>query len=257
MKKVLLGSAALLALGVAPASAQFRAALQEADATVREGAASQQRVEELDDQASELLNEYRANLKQLDLLRRFNTTRQREVENQLSDIEGLQQDVDNVQGLQRAITPLMDEMLAQLEAVVQADIPFLAEERQNRLERLRSVMADSTQTPASRYRLLIEAFQIENEYGRTIEAYNGTVDNEGEELAVEFLRVGRLALIYKNANDSILRIYNSESGQFEDLDMGFLDDVRQALRVAKEQAPPNLLTIPVQAPEGATDAAAD
>ncbi|WP_051881870.1 DUF3450 domain-containing protein [Parvularcula oceani] len=245
----LLGSVALLAVvGTTPAAAQFRQALDVAQQTVDEGSASQQRVEQLDDQASELLGEYRANLKQRDLLRRFNVTREREVQNQLADIRGLEQDVENIQGLQRAVTPLMEEMLQQLEALIAADIPFLAEERAERLDRLRTVMADSTQTPASRYRLLIEAFQIENEYGRTMEAYNGVVDNGGEELTVEFLRIGRLALVYKNADDTILRIYNRDTGQFEDLDMSFLPNIRQGLRMAKEQTPPGLLTVPTTAP---------
>lgn len=251
MKKfALLGAATALmtAGGVAPAAAQFKQALQEAQATVDEGARSQQRVEDLDEQAAAALQDFRANQKQLDLLKRFNVTRAREVENQQLDIRGLEQDVENVQGLQRAITPLMDEMLAQLEALVEADIPFLQTERSERIARLRSVMADSTQTPASRYRLLIEAFQIENEYGRTIEAYDGAVDNNGEELNVEFLRIGRLALIYKNADDTILRIWNSDTGQFEDLSDGYLADVRQGLRMAKEQTPPGLLTIPTRAP---------
>ncbi len=245
----LLGSVALLAVvGTTPAAAQFRQALDVAQQTVDEGSASQQRVEQLDDQASELLGEYRANLKQRDLLRRFNVTREREVQNQLADIRGLEQDVENIQGLQRAVTPLMEEMLQQLEALIAADIPFLAEERAERLDRLRTVMADSTQTPASRYRLLIEAFQIENEYGRTMEAYNGVVDNGGEELTVEFLRIGRLALVYKNADDTILRIFNRDTGQFEDLDMSFLPNIRQGLRMAKEQTPPGLLTVPTTAP---------
>jgi hypothetical protein len=239
-------------LGIAPAAAQFRAALQEAQATVDEGARSQQRVEELDEEAAGALQDFRANQKQLDLLRRFNATRQQEIQNQLADIRGLEQDVENVQGLQRAVTPLMEEMLQQLEAVVAADIPFLAEERSQRLARLRAVMADSTQTPASRYRLIIEAFQIENEYGRTMQAYNGTVDNGGEELSVEFLRIGRLALVYKNADDTILRIWNSETGAFEDLERGFLDDIRLGLRMAKEQTPPGLLTIPTRAPVDAS-----
>ena len=59
MRKVaFLGSAALMTLAiVSPASAQFRAALDESRASVDEGARSQQRVEELDDQAAELLGD--------------------------------------------------------------------------------------------------------------------------------------------------------------------------------------------------------
>lgn len=255
MKKVaFLGSAALIALvGIAPASAQFRAALNESKAAVEEGARSQQRVEELDDQAAELLGEYRANLKQRDVLRRFNASRAREVENQLATIRGLEQDVENIQDLQRAVLPLLETMLADLEAFVAADIPFYEEERNARIARLRSVMTDSTQTPASRYSLILEAYQIENEYGRTFDSYEGevttTIDGNEETLIVDFLRIGRLALIYKTEDDSLLRIYNRDTGTFEDLDKKYLAEVRRGIRMANEQTPPDLLNIPVSAPE--------
>ncbi|MEM9233010.1 MAG: DUF3450 domain-containing protein [Pseudomonadota bacterium] len=250
MRKVaFLGSAALMTLAVvSPASAQFRAALDESRAAVDEGAASQQRIEDLDDQAAELLGDFRAAQKQRDLLQRFNASRAREVENQLLEIQGLEQDVENIQGLQRATLPLLEEMVDTLVAFVEADMPFLEEERQDRINRLRAVMADSTQTAASRYNLIMEAYQIENEYGRTLDSYEGVVDNNGEDLKVQYLRIGRLALIYKTDDNSILRIYNRDTGAFEDLDRRFLDDVVRGIRIANEQLPPDLFVIPVSAP---------
>ena len=249
-KFALLGSAIVVAWSASvPATAQFREALDVSRQTARDGARSQQRVEALDQEASALLNDYRANVKQLDLLTRFNDSQRAEVENQLSQIAGLEQDIANVEGLEQAVVPLIGDMLAQLKVIVAADIPFLVEERQARLDRLDAVMADATQTAASRFRLIVEAYQIENEYGRTIQAYDNVVVDGDQELTVEFLRIGRVALIYKSADDSILRIFNSETGDFEDLDKGFLDDVRLALRMAKEQTPPGLLQIPVTAPK--------
>ncbi len=248
-KLALLGSAIVVAWSASiPATAQFRQALDISRQTARDGAASQQRVEALDQQATELLNEYRANVKQLDLLTRFNESQRLEIENQLVQIEGLERDIANVEGLAQAVTPLIGDMLVQLEVIVNADIPFLPAERANRLERLKGVMSDSSQTPASRFRLIVEAYQIENEYGRSIEAYEGTVMEDGTELTVEFLRLGRLALIYKSADDSLLRIYDRTSGGFVDLDRSYLSGVRTGLRMAKEQTPPGLLEIPVTAP---------
>ncbi|MCQ8185642.1 DUF3450 domain-containing protein [Parvularcula maris] len=253
-KIALLGSAVLAAaMATAPAAAQFRQALDISRQTATDSARSQQRVDELDQEATELLTEYRALIKQLNILQRFNESQRAEVENQLEQIRGLEIDIANVEGLGQAVVPLIGDMLEQLKRIVAADIPFLLEERQARLDRLDGVMADSTQTPASRYRLIVEAYQIENEYGRTISAYDGTVTEEGQELTVEFLRVGRIALIYKSADDSLLRIYNSETRQFQDLSRDFLDDVRLGLRMAKEQTPPGLLQIPVGAPEAAID----
>ncbi|MEM6649392.1 MAG: DUF3450 domain-containing protein [Pseudomonadota bacterium] len=256
MKKIaFMGSVALLALGgMSPAQAQFSAAINESQAAANEGKRSQQRIDNLDDAVGELLGEYSANLRQRDVSLRYNAGRAREIENQLVQIEQLQQDVENIEGLQRAILPLLEEMLGRLEQFIAADTPFLLKERNDRLTRLRSVMSDSTQTPASRYGLIMEAYQIENEYGRTIESYSDVVDNGGEDIVVDFLRIGRLALIYKNSDDTILRIYNPEAGQFEDLDMKYLSEVRRGIRMANEQVPPDLLQIPVRAPQTAGQA---
>ena len=249
MKKVaLLGSVALMALGATPASAQFKAALNTAEQTVADGAKSQQRVEDLDDQASALLGEYRAKVKELELLQRYNVSRERQVQNQLDDIAGYRQDLENVEGVKRAVTPLMEEMIVQLERVIEADTPFLMGDRTARLNRLKAVMEDSSQNEASRYGLILEAFQIELDYGRSLGVYSDTVDVDGEELAVDFLRIGRLALIYKTPDDAILRIYNTSTGQFEDLDKSFLAEVRRTMRIADGKAAPDLLTIPVTAP---------
>ena len=251
-KIALLGSAVLVAWSASvPATAQFRQALDTSRDTAQAGARSQQRVEQLDQQASELLTEFRANQKQLDLLTRFNESQRAEIENQLEQITALQQDIANVEGLEQAVVPLIGDMLVLLKRIVEADTPFLAAERAARLNRLDSVMADPTQTAASRYRLIVEAFQIENEYGRTIQAYDDTVIEDGQELTVEFLRIGRIALIYKSADDSVLRIYNPTTGAYDDLPRSFLDDVRLGLRMAKEQVPPGLLPVPVTAPEAA------
>ena len=252
---VLLGSGALIALGATPAAAQFRAALDVADATVREGAQSQQRIDELDEGASALLGEYRAQVKQLELTERYNVSRERQVQNQLEDIRSFEQDLENFEGVKRAVTPLMEEMIAQLGELIEADVPFYLEERRQRLQRLNALMNDSSQNEASRYGFILEAYEIEAEYGRTISAYEGTVEVDGEELAVEFLQIGRVALIYKTSDDAILRIYNAQTGQYEDLDRGYLGDIREAFRVANDQAAPRVLAVPVPAPTEASASA--
>ncbi|MGV6801203.1 MAG: DUF3450 domain-containing protein [bacterium] len=253
MKKVaFLGTAiAMVAAGTAPAAAQFKSAVDESLATQREAKASQQRIEGLDDETSRLLNDYRANLKQFELLARFNKSREAEVEQQAVQLENLQRDLANVENLQRAMQPLMEDMLATLEDFIAADIPFLEAERQKRLERMRTVMTDSNFTAAQRYRLIVEAYTIETEYGRTMDAYKGEIATQDGERAGEFLRVGRSALIFKSSDDSVLKIYDRAAGDFVDLDKSFLADVRLGLRMAKNQTAPALFGIPVQAPVAA------
>ena len=241
----------MLAVTATPAMAQFDSAIRTSKSTVQAAKQSQQRVEALDDEASRLLGDYRANLKQFELLERFNKSRAIEVERQATEITNLQTDVDNVENLQKQMQPLMEDMVATLEDFVNADIPFLKGERDDRIARLKQILGDSNYSPAQRYRLVVEAYQIENEYGRTIEAYETTISDGGQELAVEFLRIGRIALIYKTADDSVMRIYDRSAGDFVDLADSYLPDVRLGMRMAKEQTAPDLFGIPVPAPVSA------
>jgi len=101
---------------------------------------------------------------------------------------------------------------------------------------------------AQRYRLIVEAYQIENEYGRTIGAEKGSIDDGGTLRTGEFLRVGRIALIFKTEDDSVMKIWDQKQKGWVNLPRSYLPDVRTGLRMAKEQTAPNILPVPVTAP---------
>lgn len=249
MKKrvVFLGSvAAFVALGAAAFAQQFSQSLNEAEATAKESAASQQRVDQLDDQATGALNDYRANLKQLEAARRYNQSLERQVAAQQRSIETLTLDIANVSGLQRAMQPLMEDMLDGLQKFVDADAPFDIAERQARVARLRGLMNDPNSSAAQRYRLIVEAYQIENEFGRTLGAYQGSIPNGGETISGDFLRVGRVALMFKTPDDSVAKIWDAGAGAWADLDRSNLAALRVGLRMARGQAAPDLLPVPVK-----------
>lgn len=248
-KAAILGSAAvMLAVLSAPAQAQFRDALGVSEQTARDTEASQQRIDQLDDQTASLLNDYRANLKQLEAARRYNASLTRQIEAQEEEIQRLREDIENVEGLQRAMQPLMEDMVARFDDLVNADLPFLVGERAERAARLQGILDNPGMSAAQRYRLIVEAYQIENEYGRTLGAYEGRIGEGENELIGDFLRVGRIALIFKTPDDSVLQIYDKNQGDFVDLDRSYLQDVRFGLRMAREQTAPDIFFVPVKPP---------
>jgi len=212
-------------------------------------AQSQERIDQLDSRTQELLGDYRANLKQLEQLNRYNQSQQRQVDAQRQEIASLTEDINNIASLQRAVQPLMEDMVTALGELVAADLPFLSNEREGRVERLRALMEDPSQSPAQRYRLIIEAYQIESEYGRTIEAYRADIQTDGvlyEDVSV--LRIGRLELVFVTDDDEVLKRFDKASGGWVDLDRSYLSDIKQGIRIAREQIPPDLMFIPIEAP---------
>ena len=216
---------------------------------VQETERSQERIDQLDARTQNILSDFRANLQQLEQINRYNASQQRQVDAQRREMASLTEDINNIASLQRAIQPLMEDMVEALDQLVEADLPFLLDERRNRVQRLRALMDDPSRSPAQRYRLVVEAYQIENEYGRTIEAYRGAIEVGGRSFEdVEFLRIGRVALIFRTDDNQTLMRFDRARNQWVDLDLAMLPDVRQASRIAREQIPPDLIFMPVTAP---------
>jgi hypothetical protein len=213
------------------------------------GAAEQQRVEQIANQTSDLLNEYNTLSKVVDGLITYNSLLQRQVDNQEAEKLALTESISNVALIERQIIPMMTRMLDSLEQFIQLDTPFLLKERTERLERLRGMMERSDVSSAEKFRRVIEAYQIENDYGRTIEAYKGTVPINGNLQEVDFLRIGRVSLAYQSVGGAHTGAWDKATGDWVPLDPAeFKNQVADGLRVARKQVAPDLLIVPVAAP---------
>ena len=222
---------------------------QRADA----GAADQQRIEKVADQTDDLLAQYKTVTKVVDGLNIYNNLLQRQIDNQEAEKLALKESMDNVALIERQILPMMTRMLDSLEDFIQLDTPFLLAERQERLGRLREMLERSDVTAAEKFRRVIEAYQIENDYGRTIEAYKGTVSIDGNEQEVDFLRIGRVSLSYQSIGGRYTGAWEPASRTFVQLPPEtYKANIAQGIRVARKQVAPDLLIVPVMAPSGET-----
>lgn len=238
----------ILPVSLQPGAAQdLKAIVDVAQAATKDGAASQTRIDTLDDETDQLTREYRAALKQLASLREYNAQVEKLIVGQKAEMVSIRQQIEDVTNVDRTIVPLMFRMIDALEQFVDLDVPFLIDERRARVQNLRALMDRSDANPAEKYRNILEAYEIENEYGRTIEAYEGEMTVNGEDRTVAFLRIGRVALIYQTLDGAESGAWNNASKSFTDLEGDFDTALRAALRIAKQQAAPDLLVIPVLA----------
>ena len=132
-----------------------------------------------------------------------------------------------------------------LEQFVALDVPFLPEERANRVADLRAMMDRADVAASEKFRRVMEAYQVEMDYGRTMEAYSGIHTINGQERDVEFLRLGRTALIYQTRDASMQGVWNKQTRQWEELDSSYRTQITKGLRMAKKQLAPDLLMLPV------------
>ena len=250
MNKMLLLGATLSAVFSASVFAQATVdqVMQEGEKRADAGAAEQRRVEQIADQTADLLNDFNTVAKVVDGLVTYNALLQRQIDNQEQEMAALNESIRNVSLIERQILPMMTRMLDSLEVFIQLDTPFLLKERNERLERLRGMMERSDVSAAEKFRRVIEAYQIENDYGRTIEAYKDTVEINGVAQEADFLRIGRVSLAYQTVGGGTTGAWDKESGQFVELpDSEFKNQVAHGLKVARKQVAPDLLVVPVPA----------
>jgi hypothetical protein len=205
---------------------------------------SQSRIDALSEETDKMLAEYRTRLKQIDALRIYNSQMEQLIASQDMEMASLRRQIDDVEVVGRGVTPLMLKMIDGLDAFVKLDIPFLKEERSRRLANLRDLMGRADVTNAEKYRRILEAYQIENDYGRTIEAYRGTLP-DGR--TVDFLRVGRIALIYQSLDADEAAVWDPAESQWIELDSSYRMAIKQGLRIARKQSAPDLIRLPLPA----------
>ncbi|MBB84848.1 MAG: hypothetical protein CL931_13655 [Deltaproteobacteria bacterium] len=252
--KAMASTVLALALGAGVASAQQLDPPIDAQVDANAASAdSQVRVEEISTATDSLTADYRLTLKKIESLNIFNRQLTQVIDSQNEELESLQRQIDSVEEVGRSVTPLMLEMIEALDQFVQFDVPFLADERKTRVDGLRVLMRRSDVAEPERYRRILEAYQIENDYGRTIDAHSGTIDKNGEQVPVDFLRVGRIALVYKSRDGQEYGVWDHASKAWQVLDSNdYANWVDEGLRVAKKQSAPQLIRVPLPQPGGAS-----
>lgn len=229
----------------------LRTAMQVKSAADTNSVRSQETIDSLANQTAELLGEYRLAVQTLERVRVYNSHLSRLVDDQESIKADIQEQIDGADEIEQGIIPLMARMIEDLGAVIELDLPFNLDERRTRVENMRSLMDDANVTISEKYRRIMEAYQIESDFSRNIEATTANLDIKGDVREVNFFRLGRVVLAYQTLDRSDTGFYNKSTRNWEPLPDSYRKAITEGLRIARKQAAPNLLTVPVNAPENA------
>ncbi len=214
---------------------------------------TQKRIDTIADETDDLLARYRTTWKQIQSTDIYNDQMHGLIRSQEEELVSLADQLDRVDLVGRSVTPLMLRMTDAIEKFVALDVPFLIEERSQRIAALRALASRADVTTPEKFRQIMEAYQIENEYGRTIEAYRATLDLDGKETTVDFLRFGRIALVYQSLDENQNGVWNQQTRSWDELDSSYRSAIRAGLRIARKQSAPDLVTLPLPAPRDAPE----
>ena len=189
---------------------------------------------------------YARTLAEADITARYNVQIEQQIGSQQERIAALEEQLAALDATALDVQPLLQRMFDELVQFVANDVPFFKEERDQRIAFLRELMASVEAPQSEKFRRLIEAYQIEMEYGRTMTAYRQTLADGRD---AEMVRLGRVALMYRV-------IEGGETGYWDNQQKAWVVDrdsaaaIEEALSIANEERAPDLIIVPVPAPQG-------
>ena len=251
---VLVYLVAILSLQIATSSAAENALEQSLEIrtnSTHNSIASQKKIDQLSEQTKALYTEYKKNLMQLDSLKIYDNNLEKLVESQKKEISSYNTQLTQIDDTQRDVIPLMIKMVDTLDEFIRLDQPFLLKERKSRVLALKNLLTRSDVSTSEKYRRVMEAYQVEMEYGRTIEAYRDTLESNDGKRTVDIFRLGRVALFYQTLDGQETGAWDKQTLKWTPISSEYRLTVNKGLRMARKQSAPDLLILPISAPEHA------
>ncbi len=218
--------------------------------TAKQSAKAQKDIDRLADATRTDLTTYEQVLNEIEQVREYNEQIEKFIIGQQEQMTSLQEQMETIDVTEKGVIPLMNEMIDALEKFIEYDLPFRLETRLEKVGKLRNLMISPKVSNGERYRRILVAYQEELNYGSKFVTYSGDLPVEGEEIEVDFLHVGRVLLVFLTLDGSEAGYFNRETGNFEYLDSEYIQSIRSAIKIARNQASPDLIKLPIPAAQG-------
>jgi hypothetical protein len=232
----------------APAGAQLQEALTAQVEVDRAAAQSQNTINDLRERAQDADARAAQSNAEAESLERFNRQLEEQVREQEKEVASIEQQLVDIETTTREVQPLMQQMVDTLARFIELDVPFLLDVRTDRVRRLQNLMGRADVVISEKYRLILEAYQIELDYGQTLEAYEGRLGTGPDARTVEFAQLGRVSLMYRTLDGSETGYWDANQKMWV-VDNSYAEAIEEAIRVARGDATADLLTVPVPAPQ--------
>ena len=143
------------------------------------------------------------------------------------------------------LVPYLEELLEDLEAEIERDLPFLKTERRRRIQTLRQNLGDERTTVGQKFQDVMDAVMAEVAYGNSVDVYQKKIEMDQRSILVDVLRLGRLSLFCQTPDRRTTGYYNTASGLWQPLSPQHNEAIRSAIEIASRQRSTELLALPL------------
>ena len=210
-----------------------------------DAASRQEFIDNVDSQILVLTGDIQFLSQQLDLTNIYNRQLQELIDSQNAEIISINEQMVELDKTNKGILPTLEEMVSTLESIINNDVPFLLTERKARVAELKDILKQSNISTSEKFRRVFEAYQIENEFGRTIESYRDEITFDSEIFNVEVFRLGRVGLYARTSDGRHTAMYSKKEGRWV-RKKGIDNELVVALKIARKELPPSLLKLPIE-----------
>ncbi|WP_245883947.1 DUF3450 domain-containing protein [Vibrio albus] len=217
---------------------------------INETADSQQRINKSSDHAFALKADIESLRAEVESLTIYRDHLESLVLSQEQEMKSLDEQLAQIDTTKRSVVPLMYRMMDGLKAIITEDKPIRLKARQQRLESLQVMMTQANISDAEKYRRILEAYQIELEYGTKLGNFTGRIVADGVAREAEQLYIGRVVLVARSLDQQQFWSWDTVQHHWIELSPELGSEVNQAFAIAGRQASPDILTLPVSLKEG-------
>lgn len=218
---------------------------QQSQHTLEQERETQQHVSQWSQERENLINDLLDQTTQLEWNRFQNKKFEQYVEHKKSTIVELKRQQQQMNLLRQELEPFLDRRLEQLRAAIATDLPFLQQERQERLTFLDQSLTDPDLALSEKLRRVLEALQVEADYGNSVEVTEEKVPLNQSEALVQILRLGRIGLFYLSYDGHSGGQWSLDQQQWLPLDDAYLSTVQTTIDIIKQKRSAELVDIPL------------
>lgn len=185
--------------------------------------------------ASERLHRYQVNIELLQQIQDRQTNKEASLKSQIA----------RVSETETALVPMLINMVDALEGLIKQDMPFLMDERLNRISTLRQMITSPELSLPEKYRQVLDAYEIEREFGYTIETYPKEIELDNTDVRVSILRIGRIGIYFQSKDGLQQGVWDLKGQQWKRLPAEYYSVIKSGINMASEESVPQLLELPL------------
>ncbi|MCR9269749.1 MAG: DUF3450 domain-containing protein [Henriciella sp.] len=204
----------------------------------------QQQINQLDDERSDMVGEFRTLLQRKTAAELYARQQAAAVESQEREIASLTDQLSRVDEITSQTVPMLETLIDDLDAFIDADLPFRLEERKDRIARLRDYLIDPNISVTERYRQIMDAYTSEMEVGRKVDSWKEDVDIDGSTVNVDMVLFGRVALVYMDPTGRYAKRYDRETNSWVDLENRYKPEIEKAIRIIQGKRTQDVMYVP-------------